>query len=263
MLPVKAVRSFVGRANHAAGLLLVLRPFLHSIWGAIFGDNGGAPPNTIWRKQIAHALSWLQAFFDGERNGLERNFTLQELNASGPQWEIGTDASPWGMGGWLSCDGEVVKYFACPVTEEDLTTFSLERGSCVGQQILKGLAILIALRIWNDGDDAKVLRLNVRGDNVGALMLLIKMRPTSVHQAIIARELAVITAKAAFPPTVSHTPGVAHKLADGLSRVEDPKHKDSSILQHPALRCATGTDVPTRTASWYRTLRDPSREAEG
>ena len=263
VLAIKEVRSFVGRANHAAGLLLVLRPFLHSIWGAIYGDSGGAPPNTIWRKQIEHALSWLQLFFVEEKDGLERSFTLQEFAATGPCWEIGTDASPWGMGGWLSCDGKIVKFFTCPVTDEDLQVFELQRGSCEGQQTLEGLAILIAMRIWNDGPDARAMKLTVRGDNVGALMLLIKMRPSSRHQAVIARELALITVKTAFPPTVSHTPGIAHQLADGLSRVDDPKHPDNRILQHPALAHASRTSVPPRPRGWYRTLRDPARKAEG
>ena len=117
------------------------------------------------------------------------------------------------MGGWLAKDGKIVKYFACAVTDEDLEIFSLVRGSCEGQQTLEGLAILVALRIWNDCSDSRYIKLRVRGDNVGALTLLVKMRPSSAQQAVIGRELALVTAKAAFPPAVFHTPGVAHKIA--------------------------------------------------
>ena len=258
VLPCKRLRSFVGRANHAAGLLLVLRPFLHSIWGALYGDTGGAPVNTVWAKQVAHALNWLDMFFEDEERRLSRTFTLEEFKQLGPSWEIGTDASPWGLGGWLACNGVVQRYFACKVEEEDLQLFQIERGSCVGQQTLEGLAILVAMRLWSDRDEPKHIRLSVRGDNVGALMLLVKMRPSSPEQAIIARELALITAKTAFPPNVVHTPGIAHVLADGLSRVHDPKHR-GGIPEHPALREAIKDTPPPRPREWYRTLDTPVR----
>lgn len=57
----KELRSFVGRANHAAGFLVAVRQFLHSIWGALSAPEIG-PTNTVWTKQIAHALGWLNAF---------------------------------------------------------------------------------------------------------------------------------------------------------------------------------------------------------
>jgi hypothetical protein len=261
VIPTKALRSFVGRANHAAGLLLVLRPFLHSIWGALYGDSGGAPVNTVWAKQVKHALDWLSAFFRKEVRGVTRHFSLEEFSGSGPLWEIGTDASPWGLGGWLSCDGVITKYFTSPVSNEDLEVFGLVRGSCESQQTLEGLAILVALRLWNDSSNSRFVRLCVRGDNVGALTLLIKMRPSSAQQAVIARELALITAKAAFPPTVNHTPGVAHKLADMLSRVNDPGKGSEDVATHPSLAKAVCTVAPARPSSWYRTLGRPVRSA--
>ena len=96
---------------------------------------------------------------------------------------------------------------------------------------------------------------------MGALTLLIKMRPSSAQQAVIARELALVTAKSAFPPEVVHTPGVAHKLADALSRVHDPGFKGDA-LKHHALIGAIRTAVPARPRSWYRTLCSPVREAK-
>ena len=83
--------------------------------------------------------------------GLTRHFTLAEFGGSGPIWEIGTDASPWGMGG-------------CPITEEDLQIFGLTRGSCEGQQTLEGLAILVAMRLWSHRDNPRQVKLRVKGD---------------------------------------------------------------------------------------------------
>lgn len=258
VLPIKQVRSFVGRANHAAGLLLMLRPFLHSIWGALYGDAGGAPPNTMWAKQIAHSLQWLDQFFQSEPQSLTRTFTLEEYKLLGPAWEIGTDASPWGLGGWLSCNGVIKRYFASSVSQEDLDLFQIQRGSCTGQQTLEGLAILVAMKLWYASEEPRRVRLSVRGDNVGALMLLVKMRPSSPAQAIIARELAMITCKTAFPPNVVHTPGIAHKLADALSRMHDPGYKQQ-VAEHPALSGAHRDFAPPRPRKWYTTLTLPVR----
>jgi CRP-like cAMP-binding protein len=163
----------------------------------------------------------------------------------------------------MTVKGKVTKYFACAVTEDDLTIFAIERGSCNGQQTLEALAILVALRLWYHPDDAKRLNLSVRGDNVGSLTLLLKMRPSSSSQAIVARELALLTARAAFPPRVVHTPGIAHKLADLLSRVHDP-HKSVRLEDLHLLVQAERAQCPPRPRAYYTTLEDatPLRKLE-
>ena len=130
--------------------------------------------------------------------------------------------------------------------------------------MLEGLAILVALRSWESELDARRFKLCVRGDNIGALVLLTKMRPKTPNAAISARELALVTVLSAFPPEAQHTPGVAHVVADGLSRLHDPR-ADHSVLEHPALRCAVRTTVPERTASYYRALpkQNPLTEQVG
>ena len=95
--------------------------------------------------------------------------------------------------------------------------------------------------------------LKIRGDNVGALVLCIKMRPANATIAIVARELALRLAELSFPPDAVHTPGVAHVLADRLSRVFAPNGSgivDKNI--HPALANAKLTKVPDRSNSWYK-----------
>ena len=203
-------------------------------------------------------MSWLRSFFAMEHQGIVRSFTLSEYLHTGQHVEIGTDASPWSMGGWYAVGGAIVKYFACPVIDDDLGTLEIERGSCTGQQALEGLAILVAMRLWCDHKDARKVHLSVRGDNIGALTLLIKMRPKSPAQALISRELALITVRSAFPPQVVHTPGLAHVVADLLSRMNDPRKAESGVLAHPALRNASRTEVPQRDRLWYRTLAHAS-----
>ena len=260
VLSRKDVRSFVGRCNHAAGLLVTLRPFLQALWASLSSDNTG-PNNTVWEKQVHHSLSWMRVFFANQLTGLERTFSLQEYLQTGDIHEIGTDASPYGLGGWLAINGNIVQHFACAVTSDDKQILSLVGDSCRDQQILESLAILVALRLWSNESVNRCIRLTIRGDNVGALTLVMRMRPANAQQAIISREIALETANCAFPPLVVHTPGVAHKIADELSRVNDPNKDVSAVFAHPALVRSSQRVCPPRPAQWYKTLvkADPLR----
>ena len=170
---------------------------------------------------------------------------------------IGTDASPFGLGGWMAVDGVLTHYFSSPITPFDLDLFGIQKGSCEGQQILECLAILVAIRLWAPKSQERVV-LKVRSDNIGALTLVVKMRPHNARQAIIARELALVFLHYSFLPSVMHTPGIAHKIADSLSRLEDPgKNNAKEILKHPALSTAVRSVAPVRNRAYFRTI-DPA-----
>ncbi len=97
--------------------------------------------------------------------------------------------------------------------------------------------------------------MKVRGDNVGALTLLIKLRPPSAAQAIVARELALHLIEISFPPEAVHTPGMSHVIADQLWRINAPgSSQDAKLPLHPSLAGAVRTEVPARPRHWYRTL---------
>ena len=100
----------------------------------------------------------------------------------------------------------------------------VERGTSIGQQVWECLAVLIAVDLWSYFCRQDRIQLKVRGDNVTALTLLIKMRPdkNSPAMGIIARELALRLVELSSPPEAVHTPGVAHVIADRLSRVHAP-----------------------------------------
>ena len=147
----KDLHSIVGKLGHASGLLIVMRPFLDPLWATLYSkDNNGAPVNTVWTKQIVVELRWFQAFFSEGGSRIERFFSLEAYNRTGPVVEIGTDASPWGMGGWLAIDGIITKFFACKLTEDDARIFDEKLdGSCKGQQLWECLAILVAIDMWS------------------------------------------------------------------------------------------------------------------
>ena len=129
-------------------------------------------------------------------------------------------------------------------------------GACEGQQTLECLAILIAIRAWIPTTEKRVqLSPVVRGDNVAALSMVLKMRPKTEHMAIIGREIALCLVHYSFLPAVYHTPGIAHVTADALSHIHDPAKPEAiKILQHPSLRGAERTAVPIRTPAYYLAL---------
>ena len=153
-------------------------------------------------------------------------------------------------------DGRIKEYFACAVTPEDVAMYGLDTGTSEGQQVWECLAVLIAIDLWsNQWTDARI-NLQVRSDNVTALTLLVKMRPGSPQIAIIARELALKLVEFSFPPDAMHTPGVAHVLADELSRIHGPGGSgDVSQYRHWALSDAKLAAVPPRPPAWYKAYK--------
>ena len=95
--------------------------------------------------------------------------------------------------------------------------------------------------------------ISVRGENIGALTLVIKMRPASPATAIIARELALRLFELSFPPDAVPTQGIAHVIADRLYRIHPPVGEKYQKLR-PALWKAKKTTVPERNATWCRPL---------
>ena len=87
--------------------------FLDPLWAALYqGSNDEALPNTIWTKQILVTLKWFQAFFGKGGSRIERFLRIDAYLRTRPIVEFGTDASPWGMGGWLAIDGKITHFFA-------------------------------------------------------------------------------------------------------------------------------------------------------
>ena len=264
VIAIKDLHSTTGKLNHAAGLLVILRPFVQPLWAALHAThNARGPPNCVWTKQIKTTLRWFQSFFDAEGTRLERVYTLEAYQRAGTVIEIGTDASPWGLGGWISQDGKITEFFSSPLTSIDEAKYGRRIGEADGQQIWECLAILVAVDVWHSKWSKQRVVLKVKGDNVAALTLLIKMRPSTPEMAVIARELALRLATLSFPPDAIHTPGIAHVVADKLSRIHSPDGDGIVGLSiHHALSSATAVQVPARTAEWYKTDTPDSASIE-
>jgi hypothetical protein len=112
---IKSIRSYVGKAQHIASLIHTWRPFLSNIWGAIADRNShkdaGCPGGCIWLSQITEDLKWILAFLEGVEGALERRFRIGEYLGRGISITLVTDASPWGIGGWIKVGDKVLEYF--------------------------------------------------------------------------------------------------------------------------------------------------------
>ena len=69
--------------------------------------------------------------------------------------------------------------------------YGMAAGIPEGQQLWECLAVLAGIDIWADLWQQERIQPKVCGDNVGALTLILKMRPSTVSLAIVARELAL------------------------------------------------------------------------
>ena len=93
------------------------------------------------------------------------------------------------------------------------------RGRVAPQQAWEALNLLIALRTWKLVWHTHRVRLEARAGNVAAFNLVAALRGRGFALNTIARELALDLGDGTFRPDFCvHSPGVASKLADDLSR---------------------------------------------
>ena len=251
----RSLRSFTGRCNHVANLLFAWRPFMDTLWAAVTqGEQdqkrSWAPKGMIWTRQIRQSLRWISTFLQESQQKLSRTWSFQEFEADGSIITITLDASPWGLGGVLQINGEIVAYFSSPLSRHDERIHRRRIGSAKGQQTWECLAFLVALKIWQDFWADRRVSVVVRSDNLGALFMGAQMR--SKASPIISREVALVYTETSFEPRVfEHLPGIANGIADTLSRLDEPgAHKTL-----PAeLREITPTIAPERVKSWYKVL---------
>ena len=259
VVTVQALRSLAGRGNHIASLLWAWRPFLQGLWAALSTKLPSKAPNgCVWTKQVAASLTWLLAFLRGREGSIVRTFTLEAYFNYGPRIRITLDASPWGLGGALFCEGRLTAWFTSQLSADDAQILGIDIGSCKCQQAAESLAALVAFRLWLPQFLNERVLIYVVGDSVTMLSLVLHMRPATGSRTlgIIARELALDVASCIYSPDVAeHIPGIANVLPDALSRRFEPKKTWSPP---PELAQAVEHVPPLRDRSYYRTLSLPS-----
>ena len=163
---------------------------------------------------------------------------------------ICTDASTIALGGFLALRGVIVAYFSSSLSDSELDVLGHVRGCAKGQQTFEALAILVALRLWSSQWAQSRARPTVRSDSVSALTVLIKFKAAGRGPSIVAREIALEYAQSTYAPTLAqHVSGLANSTCDILSRPEQGRPLPD------CLRSAQHVSVPSRDASWFRTVR--------
>ena len=96
------------------------------------------------------------------------------------------------------------------------------------------------------------MRLRVKGDNVSALVMIVRMKANGASNALIARALALDIAEALYEPQVcSHIPGISNLIADHLSRMRALGRQDLPV---PLRQACCRRLLARLVGSWWRTL---------
>ena len=128
-----------------------------------------------------------------------------------------------GTGALLVVDGILVAALYSAVSAHDEAKFGKRRGSNEGQQVWELLISLIALRHWADRWPMTKFILEVKSENIDALVATGSLKASGDNANLIARELALHYGASAYQPAViTHTPGVCNHVPDWLSRSEEP-----------------------------------------
>ena len=148
--PIKALRSYVGKAQSIASLLFGWRPFVSMLWTALFSDGKSrAPSGCIWTQQLTEPLSWLLAFLEKSCGTVQRIFYANAFFNKGTPVIIYVDACPTGIGGWLELAGQATDYFCDKVQTSDKIVLNIDDSEdSKGQQALEALSLLVAMRLW-------------------------------------------------------------------------------------------------------------------
>ena len=260
----KVLHKFAGKAMSIASVIYTWRPFIHQVHAALSSDAASnGPSGCIWTSQVRNALLWFLAFFDSLKLHLNRTWTLDGFIGAGPCICIVWDASPWGFGAVLLINEHPVEFWADQPGAFETDLLSIIVGDCESQQVLECLAGLVALRVWARHWQHRRITLALRSDNIGALVLLSRLKTTSSRNALIAREFALDLGDASFKPDIAeHIPGFANKCCDALSRLCDPTFDNDTP---PLLANVRRVDLPPRERSWWRSVSPPQlrREASG
>ena len=247
VVPLQTLRKLGGRNGWATNLLPHARWAISRIFAAIADkDRENAAGNTESAAQtkrqkkasshrpgggdmtyLVHAsrvrapLAWMSAFWRG-RSGrpLVRTFRRQ---LSEPKAQVITDASPWGLGGFVLREGIVLSWFSSELTPDDVARFGWQIGEPDGQCTWEALAVLVAIRTFAEHIRDMDCVLRLRSDNVAALRLATKLASGSQKLNALGAHIALALENADVNEVLAeHLAGADNVVADALSRLSLP-----------------------------------------
>ena len=178
----KWLKSFAGKTSSFASILIFWRPFLHSIWAAIYAvPSDGTPQNCVWVKQCVVAVKWIRAFLNGVQGNMVRTFALDMYTGAGPFTRMVFDASPWEAGGFLVVDGKFVSWFAVKFDDVDEKAIRIQFGDSASHQVAEPLAVLLGVGAWLSIWLKRLPILEVKSDSVAAMTMVASMHTWSLR----------------------------------------------------------------------------------
>ena len=257
----KDVRSLEGKLSHISSLVPTVKPFLNDLRAAIHSEDSSAPKGKLWTKQVQHVLRWVKALLSGAVGDFSRNYLTDAYHGLDAVAEINLDASPWGLGGYLVLDHQIVSWFSCPVTATEAKILQITIGDASAQQAVEALAALVALRAWLHYWREKPLRVCVRSDSMSTLILVLQLKTSTFvgkGTVLVAREMALDIAMACYQPAiVEHVPGIANVTCDTLSRQFQP---GASYALPECLSGITELVLPPRGPEFFRSISPPGTQ---
>jgi hypothetical protein len=199
----KKLRSYVGKLMHIASVVQQVRPFLTDLYAALYSKANTAPRGHIWTKQIMTVLVWINALLSNGVGKLVRRFDLAPYIGSGRQVTMDLDASPWGVGGYLTENGSIVSWFASALSVSERAALGISLGDCAAQKTVEALAALIALRAWSKRWIGLQPTIRVRSDSISALTIVLKLKTRGKGPGIIARDMALDIAEGCYQPLIA------------------------------------------------------------
>jgi hypothetical protein len=134
---------------------------------------------------------------------ISRSYDLAPYLGLGKQVTMDLDASPWGIGGYLTEDGTIVSWFSSSLSAAELAALGIALGDCAAQQTVEALAALVALRSWSQRWIGLQPTIRVRSDSVSALTIVLKLKTRGKGPGIIARDMALDIAEGCYQPLIA------------------------------------------------------------
>eukprot|EP00971_Amphidinium_carterae_P334202 6469348-Amphidinium_carterae.1 len=220
---VTLLRKLAGKLGWAAGIAPVLWSHVSTLWAATADAERSAAAQKVEIPLVAvsrvcHSLRWVLLLFASVRRARVKQIPFN-TPPSLPKLMLVVDASPWGFGAFAQMNGQVISYLAGAWTDCDLERLQAEIGNHRFQAAFEALALLIAMRVWKRWWLGSHCQLLAKSDSMAALAVFEKQRSANPVLNMIAREMALDRAEAAFEPVVdlAHVPGKLNEWADALS----------------------------------------------
>ena len=108
-------------------------------WASL-AHSGGKVRNCVWTKQILWSLVWLREFILENRGVITRVFEYDAYFAAYDNIVITCDASPFGIGAWLTINWRLVSWFADQLTSDDALFLNRDRFRTLDSKLSKHLS---------------------------------------------------------------------------------------------------------------------------